>query len=191
MPGGISMGLLSADELDTPLDFESLRKPGCLGLGTAAVTVIDDQTEHRRLPLQYLPLLRPRELRPVHAMPRRNDLVLQDDEADQGRRRPARRPRHHARTSPITWASCPARRSADWPTARPGRSRTAWPSFAASSKNTSELIRPREPGVTPLQDRIAHGSRATDGLPAHRGPLSTAPAAGIHKHRIPRARHRP
>ena len=44
MPGGISMGLLSADELDTPLDFESLRKPGCLGLGTAAVTVIDDQT---------------------------------------------------------------------------------------------------------------------------------------------------
>ncbi|KAJ3053952.1 hypothetical protein HK102_011600, partial [Quaeritorhiza haematococci] len=44
VPGGISMGLLSADELDTPLDFESLRKPGCLGLGTAAVTVIDDHT---------------------------------------------------------------------------------------------------------------------------------------------------
>jgi NADH-quinone oxidoreductase subunit F len=38
------MGLLSADELDTPLDFESLRKPGCLGLGTAAVTVMDDHT---------------------------------------------------------------------------------------------------------------------------------------------------
>jgi NADH-quinone oxidoreductase subunit F len=44
VPGGISMGLLSADELDTPLDFEALRKPGCLGLGTAAVTVIDDHT---------------------------------------------------------------------------------------------------------------------------------------------------
>jgi NADH-quinone oxidoreductase subunit F len=44
VPGGISMGLLSAAELDTPLDFESLRKPGCLGLGTAAVTVIDDKT---------------------------------------------------------------------------------------------------------------------------------------------------
>src|SRR6185312_8762449 len=43
-PGGISMRLLSADELDTPLDFESLRKPGCLGLGTAAVTVMDDHT---------------------------------------------------------------------------------------------------------------------------------------------------
>src|SRR3984957_9213300 len=44
VPGGISMGLLSAAELDTPLDFESLRKPGCLGLGTAAVTVMDDKT---------------------------------------------------------------------------------------------------------------------------------------------------
>ena len=44
VPGGISMGLLSAEELDTPLDFESLRKPGCLGLGTAAVTVMDDHT---------------------------------------------------------------------------------------------------------------------------------------------------
>ena len=42
VPGGISMGLLSADELDTQLDFESLRKPGCLGLGTAAVTVLDE-----------------------------------------------------------------------------------------------------------------------------------------------------
>jgi NADH-quinone oxidoreductase subunit F len=44
IPGGLSMGLLSAEELDTPLDFESLRKPGCLGLGTAAVTVMDDRT---------------------------------------------------------------------------------------------------------------------------------------------------
>jgi NADH-quinone oxidoreductase subunit F len=44
VPGGISMGLLSAEEFDVPLDFESLRKPGCLGLGTAAVTVMDDQT---------------------------------------------------------------------------------------------------------------------------------------------------
>jgi NADH-quinone oxidoreductase subunit F len=44
VPGGISMGLLEADEFDVPLDFEALRKTGCLGLGTAAVTVIDDQT---------------------------------------------------------------------------------------------------------------------------------------------------
>ncbi len=44
VPGGISMGLLSADELETKLDFEDIRKTGCLGLGTAAVTVMDDHT---------------------------------------------------------------------------------------------------------------------------------------------------
>ncbi|GIX04184.1 MAG: NADH-quinone oxidoreductase subunit F 2 [Planctomycetaceae bacterium] len=44
VPGGISMGFLSAAELDTPLDFNGPMKAGCLGLGTAAVIVIDDQT---------------------------------------------------------------------------------------------------------------------------------------------------
>jgi NADH-quinone oxidoreductase subunit F len=47
IPGGISMGILSADELDTKLDFTNLgpRTPnGCLGLGTAAVTVFDEDT---------------------------------------------------------------------------------------------------------------------------------------------------
>jgi NADH-quinone oxidoreductase subunit F len=42
VPGGISMGFLSADELDTPLDFNGPGKVGCLGLGTAAVVVVDD-----------------------------------------------------------------------------------------------------------------------------------------------------
>jgi len=44
IPGGISMGLLTGDELDTPLDFAGPGKKGCLGLGTAAVVVMDDQT---------------------------------------------------------------------------------------------------------------------------------------------------
>jgi NADH-quinone oxidoreductase subunit F len=44
VPGGISMGFLSADELDTKLDFNGPLKAGCLGLGTAAVVVVDDQT---------------------------------------------------------------------------------------------------------------------------------------------------
>jgi NADH-quinone oxidoreductase subunit F len=44
VPGGISMGIMSASELDTKLDFEDIRKTGCLGLGTAAVTVMDDHT---------------------------------------------------------------------------------------------------------------------------------------------------
>ncbi len=44
VPGGISMGFMSADELDTPLDFSGPGRVGCLGLGTAAVIVIDDHT---------------------------------------------------------------------------------------------------------------------------------------------------
>lgn len=42
IPGGISMGLLTEAELDTPLDFSGPGKVGCLGLGTAAVVVLDE-----------------------------------------------------------------------------------------------------------------------------------------------------
>jgi len=42
IPGGISMGLLTAAELDVPLDFVGPVKAGCLGLGTAAVVVLDE-----------------------------------------------------------------------------------------------------------------------------------------------------
>ena len=44
IPGGISMGIMTEAEFDTPLDFNGPGKVGCLGLGTAAVTVFDDQT---------------------------------------------------------------------------------------------------------------------------------------------------
>ncbi len=44
VPGGISMGFLSPNELDIPLDFNGPGKAGCLGLGTAALIVIDDET---------------------------------------------------------------------------------------------------------------------------------------------------
>lgn len=44
IPGGLSMGFLTEKEFDTPLDFNSPGKAGCLGLGTAAVIVFDDQT---------------------------------------------------------------------------------------------------------------------------------------------------
>src|SRR5947209_8907749 len=53
-PGGLSMGFVDVTaplkgsegltEYDIPLDFSGPGKVGCLGLGTAAVTVIDDQT---------------------------------------------------------------------------------------------------------------------------------------------------
>lgn len=44
VPGGMSMGFMTEAELDTPLDFNGPGRVGCLGLGTAAVVVIDDQT---------------------------------------------------------------------------------------------------------------------------------------------------
>ena len=44
VPGGVSMGFMSAAELDTKLDFSGPGSVGCLGLGTAAVIVLDDQT---------------------------------------------------------------------------------------------------------------------------------------------------
>ena len=43
-PGGLSMGFITEAEMDIPLDFNGPGKVGCLGLGTAAITVIDDQT---------------------------------------------------------------------------------------------------------------------------------------------------
>ena len=69
IPGGISMGLLSEPELDTPLDFAGPGRVGCLGLGTAAVVVLDETVSNGRLPAQQLPVLRPRKLRPVYALP--------------------------------------------------------------------------------------------------------------------------
>lgn len=46
-PGGISMGLLSADELDMKMDFDDPRNYGLLGLGTAAAVVIDADADMR------------------------------------------------------------------------------------------------------------------------------------------------
>lgn len=46
-PGGVSMGVLSADELGMKMDFDDPRNYGLLGLGTAAAVVIDDGTDMR------------------------------------------------------------------------------------------------------------------------------------------------
>ncbi len=42
IPGGISMGLLTAEEFACPLDFSGPGRYDCLGLGTAAVVVMDE-----------------------------------------------------------------------------------------------------------------------------------------------------
>jgi len=49
IPGGLSVGILSADELDCPMDFDSLAKHGLLGLGTAGAIVINEDTDIRKV----------------------------------------------------------------------------------------------------------------------------------------------
>lgn len=48
VPGGLSVGFLTASELDCKLDFDDPRKYGLLGLGTAGAMVIDDNADLRQ-----------------------------------------------------------------------------------------------------------------------------------------------
>jgi NADH-quinone oxidoreductase subunit F len=47
LPGGISMGILSADETHMKMDFEDPRNFGLLGLGTAAAVVVEQAIDIR------------------------------------------------------------------------------------------------------------------------------------------------
>ncbi len=47
IPGGVSMGILTGDELDMKLDFDDPAKYGLLGLGTAAAVVFNEDTDIR------------------------------------------------------------------------------------------------------------------------------------------------
>jgi NADH-quinone oxidoreductase subunit F len=49
IPGGLSVGILTADELDCKLDFEDVRKYGLLGLGTAGAIVINEDADIRKV----------------------------------------------------------------------------------------------------------------------------------------------
>jgi DNA topoisomerase I len=44
IPGGFSMGVVPESDFDMVLDFAGPGRKGCLGLGTGAITVFDDQT---------------------------------------------------------------------------------------------------------------------------------------------------
>jgi NADH-quinone oxidoreductase subunit F len=46
-PGGLSMGFLTADELDMKMNFDDPRNYGLLGLGTAALVVFNEDTDVR------------------------------------------------------------------------------------------------------------------------------------------------
>lgn len=42
VPGGLSTGVMTEAELDTPMDFSGPLRVGCLGLGTAGIIVMDE-----------------------------------------------------------------------------------------------------------------------------------------------------
>jgi NADH-quinone oxidoreductase subunit F len=49
IPGGLSVGILTADELDCILDFDTPKKYGLLGLGTAGAMVIGEDADIRKV----------------------------------------------------------------------------------------------------------------------------------------------
>jgi len=42
VPGGLSTGVMTAEEIDTPMDFSGPLRVGCLGLGTGCLIVLDE-----------------------------------------------------------------------------------------------------------------------------------------------------
>ncbi len=106
IPGGSSMPLVPAgpDQADTLLmDFDGCRDKKS-ALGTAAVIVMDKSDRHRQSDGAHLLFLQARELRPVHAVPRRHGL-------DVARAQPhGRRPRAKARDRHAVGSHDPDRR---------------------------------------------------------------------------------
>ena len=110
--GGSSVNVVGAEALDTPLDYESLAAAGT-SLGSAGCIVMDDSGSIVRSTPAPGPLLPPRVVRQVHALPRGHALAGADPPADRRRRGPHGGPgadrvaRRRAST-----AGC----SAPWPT---------------------------------------------------------------------------
>ena len=92
IPGGISMGFMTEKELDTPLDFAGPGKVGCLGLGTAAVVVIDDQTSMIDVLYNACRFFGARIVWPMYSLSRRDRVVSEDSGTD---------PRGHGKPSDI------------------------------------------------------------------------------------------
>jgi hypothetical protein len=96
IPGGSSVPMIPAEQCeDLPMDFDALRNLKS-GLGTAAVIVMDkvDRPGPRHRP--PVVLLQARELRPVHAVPRRHRLDVAGHGAHGDRRGRSERDRHPA-----------------------------------------------------------------------------------------------
>ena len=74
IPGGSSCPLLTADEIDVTMDYDSVAKIGSM-LGSGGVVVIDEDTCMVELARPHHAFLRARILRLVHSLPRRHGLA--------------------------------------------------------------------------------------------------------------------
>ena len=90
-PGGSSTPLLTAEHIDTPLDYESVAAAGSL-LGTGAVMVLDDTDCVVDAAQRMTALLRARVVRQVHAVPRGDVVGGARPRPDRRRVRPRRGP---------------------------------------------------------------------------------------------------
>ena len=90
LPGGASGGILPASMADLPLDFGTLEPYGSF-VGSHAVVVLSEHGRHEGGGAQPHAVLRGRELRPVHAVPRRHREGRQADGDRAVERGPAQR----------------------------------------------------------------------------------------------------
>ena len=137
VPGGLSMQLLDANQLDVPMDYESVQKAGS-GLGSAAVIVIGKNQSHGRGRPAHPGVLPRGELRQVHALPRGHRLARKDPGAHRNGRRSGGR---HRADALHRGHDRRARASARSPLPRSGACRATWPSSGPS-------LTPRSPGAT-------------------------------------------
>ena len=92
IPGGLSMPVLTDAELDVKMGFDDLVKAG--SRPRHRVRDRDGRlVRHGRGVRQHRALLRPRVVRPVHALPRGLPLAREDPPAHRRRRRPGVGPR--------------------------------------------------------------------------------------------------
>ena len=85
IPGGSSVPIMTREEAEAALfDYEGIVEKGSM-LGSAGMIVMDDTTDMVYQIWRLAQILRPRELRPVHPVPRGHGVDHEDPGADPGR----------------------------------------------------------------------------------------------------------
>ena len=165
IPGGSSVPVLTADQIDMPLDAQSAAEIGTM-LGSGAVIVIDDRGLHGAARPAGRAVLHARVVRQVHAVPRGHALDGADPAQDRGGARRAGRARPAARRLR------PDPRQVPLPARRRGRD---------ADRELRRQVPRRVPGAhrrgrLPVRRRLVARARARAGRPAPHHPTAEEPA---------------